>query len=96
MLVNILSEVTMTDKEERTEQFITIQQRTITTRDYETNDEIISKIYPCQEAIEVMAKALCHRHCPEKVCTSCDEWEKYGTKEDAEEALNALLEGVEK
>lgn len=44
-----------------------------------------------QGAIEVMAKALCHRHCPEKVCTSCDEWEKYGTKEDAEAALNALL-----
>lgn len=49
-----------------------------------------------QEAIEVMAKALCHRHCPEKVCTCCDEWKKYGTKEDAEVALNALLEGVKK
>ena len=54
----------------------------------------ILKVYTRQEAIEVMAKALCHRHCPEKVCTSCDEWEKYGTKEDAEAALNALLKGV--
>lgn len=43
------------------------------------------------EAVDKMAKALCHRHCPEKVCTSCDEWEKYGTKEDAEAALDALL-----
>lgn len=44
------------------------------------------------EAVERMAGALCHRHCPEKVCTSsCNEWEKYGTKEDAEAALDALL-----
>lgn len=47
----------MAEKEERIEQFITIKQRTITTRDYETNDEIISKIYTCQEAIERMANA---------------------------------------
>lgn len=57
-------------------------------REHYINDAI-SK----QKAIKVMAKALCHRHCPEKVCTSCDEWEKYGTKEDAEAALNALLKG---
>lgn len=46
------------------------------------------------DAIKKMAKAICHRHCPEKICTSCDEWEweKYGIKEDAEAALNALLE----
>jgi len=92
----------MADKEERIFVFTT-KKYTIkeTTEDGVIVDGFIeprdkAKMYTRREAIEVMAKALCHRHCPEKVCTSCDEWEKYGTKEDAETALNALLEGGKK
>lgn len=70
----------MAEKEERIEQFITIQQRTITTRDYETNDEIISKIYPRKAAIERIAKALC-----------ADDVMREGYYQMAEAALNALL-----
>lgn len=100
----------MADKEERIEQFITIQQRTITTRDYEVNDEIISKDYPRQKAIERMAKALCkfisQGECKNK-CKECDldEQEKIFEKilpqhitfkEQANVMLNALLKGVKK
>ncbi len=89
----------MAEKEERIERFITIQQRIITTRDYETNDEIISRIYPRQEAIEKMAKAMCHS--PSGTCEDCFARESkkackramFGMKELAEAALNALLEG---
>lgn len=89
----------MADKEER----ILIASITDYTLSNIDNDTLFEgKIAPhCanvatrQEAIEKIGKALCHRHCPEKVCTSCDEWEKYGTKEDAEAALNALLNNEE-
>lgn len=53
-----------------------------------------------QEAIEVMAKAMCH--CPYPSCEDCIAEKKKeackqafeGVKELAEAALNALLEGV--
>lgn len=85
----------MAEKEERIEQFITIQQRTITTRDYETNDEIISKIYTRQEAIERMAKALFK---VDNVLALDIEFEQLTKQKQltykvfAEAALNALLE----
>lgn len=92
----------MAEKEERIEQFITIQQRTITTRDYETNDEIISKIYTRQEAIEHMAKArYAQRPCYDKKGNEIsfeDTKENYqlfyeDLIKEVEPLLNALLEG---
>ena len=81
----------MAEKEEKIEKFITIQQRTITTRDYETNDEIISKFYPRQEAIERMAKAFFKSWYGEGFEQE-DTDLKRRYKESAEAALNALLE----
>lgn len=98
----------MADKKERIEQFITIQQRTITTRDYETNDEIISKNYPHQKAIKVMAKALCRMATNGECRYSCDTCDFNAQEkaiaeifpqledsftEQAKAALKALLEG---
>lgn len=98
----------MTDKKERIEQFITIQQRTITTRDYEVNDEIICKDYPLQKAIEVMAKAnwiavVCAKNQIVPTGVSKEEWDAEWAKlrsdykkvyySGAEASLNVLLEG---
>ena len=77
----------MTEKEEKIEQFITIQQRTITQRDYETKDEIISKIYPRKEAIESMAKAIKSVPKASGEAVHSTDYAKW-----AEAALNTLLD----
>ncbi len=98
----------MIEKEERIEQFITIQQRTITTRDYEVNDEIISRDYPRQEVIKRIAKALCRMATNGECRYSCDTCDFKAQEkviaeifpqledsftEQAKTVLNALLEG---
>lgn len=93
----------MAEKAEKIEKFITIQQRTITTRDYETNDEIISKFYPRKEAIERIAKELRKKlfknEGPTQKIKENGLEKAYYAYVDfsctyiAEAALNALLEG---
>ena len=83
----------MAEKEERIEQFITIQQRTITTRDYETNDEIISKIYPRTEAIDKISRALFKHEAPSHlIYDNMSEGYLATFKKRAEIALETILE----